>query len=111
MSGSESIGVGMRRGNGQVDCASLMVETILNSPNPEVVPNLKKGQVLAIELREASGKATLVAVTDDGETAGSVTSPIVARILECIRRGFQYVARVQKTSGGCCDVEIRPRSM
>jgi len=106
MSGSGGIGGGGPRGNDQVSCETLMTKTILSSPNPEVIPHLKKSQVLDIELRGAS----LIALTADGEIAGSITSSIMARIVECIRQGFEYVAIVENVSGGRCDVEVRPRS-
>jgi len=107
MSGGSSIGGGGGGGNDQVTCETLIVKTVLNSPNPEVVPHLREGEILSIELRGTS----LVAMTANGEIAGSITSTMMAKILECIRRGFKYVALVKKISGGHCDVEIRPSSM
>ncbi len=106
MSGGSSIGGGGGGGGGQVTCETLIVRTALNSPTPEVLPQLREGAVLSIEVRGRS----LVAVTASGEIAGSITSTMMAKILECIKQGYSYVALVKKISGGHCDVEIRPRN-
>lgn len=106
MSGGNSIGGGSLGGNEQT-CETLVVRTPLNSPNPDVVPQLRKGQVLAIELRGTS----LIVLTAGGLTAGSITSVKIAKIVECIRKGFQYVALILEIRGGHCELEVRPRSM
>ncbi len=106
MSGGGSIGGSGGGGREPISCETLFVKTALNSPNPEVLLQLREGAVLSIEVR---GRL-LVAVTASGEIAGSITSTMMAKILECIKQGYSYVAIVKKISGGHCDVEIRPRT-
>lgn len=86
----------------------LIFRTTLNSPKPAVVKKLKKDDVLEVEAKAPRGP--VIAKTATGEEAGSITSDLLLRLLECIAEGFSYVAIVRSISGGQVDVEIRPRS-
>jgi len=86
-----------------VDCIRILEKTILNSPVSEVVQNLKEGEILTVKLHGRS----LVAVTEDGRIAGALTPPLLPRIVECIGEGYEYIALIQKISGGQCNVEVR----
>jgi len=92
----------------ELDCASLYDRTILNSPVPDVLSKLKKGGVLSLTL--SSPKGPLLAVTDGGETAGSITSSKMVQLILCIEQGFRFIAIIQDIVGGRCDVLIRPES-
>jgi hypothetical protein len=105
--GGSGGGSGTGGGGGEhppgVDCTRILERTILNSPVAEVVRNLRRGDVLTVELRERS----LVAVTEDGQIAGALTPPLLPRIVECIGEGYEYIAIVQEVGGGRCGVEVR----
>ena len=96
-------------GPGGFDCALVSERTILNSPDPAVLAGLKVDDVLTVTLLDRSGRRLLAAVAADGRTAGSLTLPLLPRLLECMDQGFQYVAIVVEISGGRCIVHIRPR--
>lgn len=104
--GPGGVSTGGRGGEPELTCETLILNTVLNSPNPEVVSGLDEGDALDIKVQ---GKS-LIAVTQGGGIAGSITLPLMAKILECIRQGFEYVAIVKKIDGGRCDIEIRPRN-
>lgn len=107
MSGSGSIGGGGGAADATEDCANLFEQTTLNSPNPAVITQLKPGDILALHLQTPRGP--VIAVTDGGDTAGSITSAILARLITCLDAGHQFIALVLAVQGGACDVEIRPR--
>lgn len=106
MSGSSS-GPPSPRGSEQ-DCASLFEETVLNSPNPSVISRLKLGDVLDLQVHR-TGKAVVLLALHGTETAGSITSTLMAKIIDCIGKGFEYVAIVKSIRGGACTVQIRPK--
>src|ERR1044071_3325245 len=83
-------------GQGSPDeCSSLDVETALNSPNPDVLKILKKGDILDVVVVEtAKSRKSLVAKHANGQIAGSLTPPPLVTIVSCIEKGFQYGARV-----------------
>jgi len=90
------------------DCASLILKPTLSSPVPEVLSKLRKGQTLDVRLQGQKGPVFVE--TSDGETAGTVTGTALARLINCIREGFVFIAIVVSINGGQCIVEIRPRS-
>lgn len=90
------------------DCASIFEETVLNSPNPIVIAKLKPGDVLELQLRKR-GKTFVLLALYGTEIAGSITSALLAKIIDCIDKGFQYVALVKSIRGGACTVQIRPK--
>src|SRR5207249_1268008 len=91
------------------DCSSLVERTYLNPPIPAVASALKVGDILDVELQTGSAAPALVANTSSGATAGSLTPARLPQIIDCIQRGFSYVATVQQINGGQIKVEIRPR--
>ncbi len=106
MSGEETTTGGS--GGGQVNggCADIFVQTTLASPVPEVIKKLKPNDVLRFQLQGERGP--LLAITDQKEIAGSITSSYLARIIRCITEGYKFIAIVKSVNGGRCDIEIRP---
>lgn len=91
---------------GETDCEALFLSTTLTSPDPEVLERLEVRKVLALRLEGERGP--LLAVTESGEVAGSITGIGLARLIACVTEGFSYVAIVESIEDGRCDVEIRP---
>lgn len=89
-----------------VDPCDIVSLTNLNSPNPAVVPTLRPGDVLDVRL-QAGPPRVLQARTAAGQVAGSITSPEMPRIIDCIRQGVIFVADVVTVRGGVCQVRIR----
>ena len=107
--GGASSGGGAGGAAGTVDCTNIFQETTLASPVPEVLQRLIVNQILNLQMQPPRGP--LLAVTDQGETAGSITTTLLARLITCINDGHQYVAIVRAVNGGKCDVEIRHAGM
>lgn len=91
----------------ETDCTRISEKTVLNSPVPDVVSSLTKGEALNVKVLNGT---SLVAVTEDGDIAGALTPPLLPRIVECIEEGFEYVAIVLSVSGGECRVHVKLRS-
>lgn len=91
----------------EIDCTRISERTVLNSPAPDVVGRLTKGDLLDVKVLNGT---SLVAVTEDGDIAGALTPPLLPRIVECIDAGFEYVAIVLSVSGGECRVHVKLRS-
>lgn len=79
--------------------------TNLSSPNIAVTSALSVGSVLTIVLQESPLRVLAMSA---GNAAGSITSARLADIIECLRSGQQYAARVTQISGGAVTVEIYP---
>lgn len=84
-------------------CPILAFRTPLNSVDPKVLPKLSVGDELWVDERGG----VVLAVTDDGEIAGSITSKELSHLLDCMAAGFGYVAIVESINGGTCIVAIK----
>lgn len=81
--------------------------TNLSSPNPSVVRTLTPGDVLQVQLNP--GPPRVVEVRDaSGGIAGSITSAVLPRLVQCILRGRSYEAEVRVVRGGIVSVAVRP---
>ncbi len=89
MSGpGSSGGDGPGPGIPEIDCARISEKTVLNSPVPNVVGRLEKGDLLSVKVLNGM---SLVAVTEDGDIAGALTPPLLPRIVECIDQGLSFI--------------------
>ncbi len=102
-------GGGVGAGDEITECASLIFRTTLNSPDPTVLNDLAENDVLSVR-RTGPGNRRIVAVTEQGATAGSITHGKQVDLLRCLEDGVPFVARVERVSGGACDVQVRPKA-
>lgn len=103
MSGGDSTGGGVQID--VFDCARFFESAVLNSPKPGVLAKLTAEQELQLVLLE---NKSLVAVTSEGEVAGSITTASLVQIKKCMDQGYKYIALVKKVEGGRCEVLLRP---
>jgi|RifCSPlowO2_12_1023861.scaffolds.fasta_scaffold00681_11 hypothetical protein len=75
-------------------CESLVIDTLLASPQPEVVSLINPGDVLDVRLARSAGGEQVVEVAFHGQFAGGLASPAISRLRECIEGGTLYQARV-----------------
>lgn len=91
------------------DCAKLSEVTTLNSPDKDVLKNVKKNDELEIRLRP-SGKSVIVEALHQEQVAGTITSSIIQRLAECIEKNYKYVAEViEDVKGGVCKVRVHSK--
>lgn len=105
MSGSGG-GGSFGSGGSTGDC-NIVVTVPLNSPKPAVVAGIKVNDVLDVDLDPS--QSTVVAKTKGGATAGSLTPPQLADLIDCLKKGKKYKATVLKVKNGLVEVEIRPK--
>jgi hypothetical protein len=80
--------------------------TAINSPNRAVIGALRVGDRLHVELIPGPPRR-LVLVTDDGQVAGSITSPSLPQLVACIGSGTTYQAEVLSVRGAICQVRVQ----
>lgn len=101
MSGSSGFSFG---GSTALECDKISIRTQLASPDPDVVKELGKGDILQIVLATATGP--LQAVTNDGAIAGAILTSDPGMLIGCMNDGNKYQARVLDVDGGDCEVLI-----
>lgn len=92
-------------------CERLTFRTVLNSPVPETIERIshaigRAGPVLLDIQIERRGTLRMAVAFFEGQRAGAITSDALARLLECIERDFEYVARVENISGARVEVQV-----
>jgi hypothetical protein len=91
------------------DPCNITETTTLNSPNRTIVASLRAGDTLAVVF-QAGPPQRLVAEQSPGVVAGSITSPSMLQIIQCITQGgHAYVAEVLSIRGAICQVRVRPQ--
>ena len=103
MSGSSGGGGGVYASDDS-PCESIVVDTVLNSPNPAAA--IKKGDKLRVQI-QAGSVPLAVCVIDSGAVAGSLTFGVVRRLIKCMEEGHTYVAEVTAVDGGRHAVRIK----
>lgn len=107
MSGSGGGGYGGGFATDEVACDRLAFDTQLSSPKAAVVAQISIGELLSVTL-EQQGAVQVVVIKRGNDVAGGITSPKMARLLECIRLGTRYQATVTAKSDGQVSVRISP---
>ncbi len=82
--------------------------TTLNSVNRNVIAGIRPNDHLAVVFQPGPPQR-LVAQTSAGVTAGSITSPSMLQIIQCIQAGHDYDAVVLSVRGAQCQVRIEPK--
>ena len=86
-------------------CESLVIDTQLSSPKPEVVDRIKINDQLLITA-QLSGGTTVIVAMYYGEIAGGLASPDTGRLRTCLENGTQYVAKVTAKNDGQVRVRV-----
>jgi hypothetical protein len=94
-------------GGAPSDDCDIRERTRLNSPDRTVLSSMRIGDVLRLRL-ENGPPVVLLADDARGRPAGSITSPMLPQIVQCMRRGRTYEAEVQALNGAICEIQIRP---
>lgn len=85
-------------------CEDLVIRTQLASPDPEVLSNVRAGDILSVHLLSAVGP--IQAMTNEGRIAGAILTANPTQLINCINGGTVYQAKVQGINGGDCQVII-----
>lgn len=91
------------------DPCNIIETTTLNSPVAAVIATLRAGDLLAVVFQPGPPQR-LVAEQSPGVIAGSITSPSMLQIIQCIRNeGVEYQAEVISVKGAICQIRIQPK--
>jgi hypothetical protein len=102
-------GSGGGGGGATPDPCNIKERTTLNSVNRTAISGLREGDRLKVVF-EAGPPQRLVAMTAANAVAGSITSPSMPQIIQCITQGgVEYEAEVLSVRGAVCQVQVQPR--
>jgi hypothetical protein len=108
MSGSSN-GFSGDGGGHNLACEDLVIVTQLASPKARVLQLFTAGSTLQIQEQESpQGQPLIVALFND-EVAGSIITPLIFKLLNCIRSGTFYIADVISNNGGQVKIRISAR--
>lgn len=86
-------------------CERIAFRATINSPQPNIVPNLQPGNILVVRL-QTTPTITVIAELS-GVVVGTLTGTRVNELVNCIQNGYQYQATVFSVVGGKCTVDVR----
>ena len=89
---------------GSADCSRTTIRTQLFSPDPKVLKKIAVGDQLEIQLIKPVGPCVAVY---KGNIAGTIISKDLMQLINCIKKGFVFIAVVRSVSGGACAVTIK----
>lgn len=89
------------------NCEDLKQHSTLTGPEPENVESLSIGELLEIKLITKGNREILVVEDEDGNEIGTLTHSGRENLIECINKGYIYVAEIWNIDGGSVDVNIR----
>jgi hypothetical protein len=84
-------------------CLRLEITTNLATVNIDVLSKTQEGDVLPVSVQGADGP---VVVLNDGDILGSILSRFQVKLINCINKGTEYEALVEKIDGAICQVKI-----
>lgn len=90
-------------------CDEIAEKTVLNSPVPAVLDELKKGDVLKLRVQTTANAKTVRAYWGQ-KVAGSITFANLRTLINCLEDGHTYTATVVEIRSGRCEVLIEPES-
>lgn len=92
-------------GGNESDPCDIVEITNLNSVDATVLATLALGAVLDVVY--VAGPPARLLAQSSGATLGSITSPHMPQLVQCITQGHAYEAEILLIRGGICQVEIR----
>ncbi len=101
-------GKGSDGGGTGAGACNIVERTKINSPDPTVRATLRQNDILDVDY-DAGPPKRLLARTTSGSTLGSITSPSMPQLIQCIISGYRYEAVVLAISGGMIEVQVQPR--
>jgi len=85
------------------DCGSISFNIDINSPQEHAMEGLEAQDKLDVVL---SNNMVVVVRQDTGDMLGSINWSSIARLIECLGDGFEYVAVVRAIQDGLIKVHI-----
>jgi hypothetical protein len=89
----------------QQPCERLNFKTVLSSPDPAVIAGLAPKDKLDIVLDTSGGRKKVLALRD-AKIAGSITSDMLPQLIQCLEKGFPFIAEVLSAKAGRVEVHV-----
>ena len=89
-----------------LDCGNISFNTDINSPNQLAIDGLNVQDKLNVELRD---NKVVVIRQDTNDILGSINWSSIARLIQCLREDFEFVAVIQSIQDGLIKVHISAR--
>ncbi|TLP35517.1 hypothetical protein [Arcobacter arenosus] len=83
-------------------CSKLKGSTKVISPTMTYFSTVKIGEILKVELDEDM----IVLVNKSNDQVGGINPPWVIDLIECIKQGNKYIAKIMKINGAAIDVFV-----
>ena len=103
MSGSNGNGYVPPQGT-KFDCETTIIKTYVSSIDLNVLAKLRINEILEVRIGE---NESIVLEDGDGEILGAILHSSTADILNCIKAGASYIARIIIINTPACQVEIK----
>ena len=87
----------------EMNCGSISFNTDINSPQENTLAGLEVRQQLNVRLSDG---VVVVVRTDTGDIVGSINWSSIAKLIECLSDGYEYVALIRDIQGGLIKVHI-----
>lgn len=87
---------------------NIVERTKVNSPDRTVAATVRKNDVLEVEYDQGPPKRLLVR-TSSRSILGSITSPSMPQIIQCIISGHAYEALILSIAGGMIEIQVQPK--
>jgi len=91
-------------GKKQSNCELLTINSVVTSPKPNVVSQLKTGDIVDIAVSPTSSYSVVVALFQ-GSELGSLMSGAES-LLDCIEQGYLFQGKVTRIHNGRVDLHI-----
>lgn len=88
-----------------IDCRSLVIRTQLLSPDPKILPSLKKGDKLTVALAGTNGPCV---VNYKNKFVGTIIHRQLLQLISCLNQGVRFEATIREVYEGSCLVTIKP---
>lgn len=86
-----------------LDCENISFNTDINSPNQQAMEGLNVQDRLSVELRD---NRVAVIRQDTDDILGSINWSSIAKLIECLHDGFEFVAVIRSIEDGLIKVHI-----
>ena len=103
-SGGNSFGGGGNWGPPEIACESLRFRTVVVSPDLAVLSKLNEMDILDVSLN--SEDRSIQVITKNKDTLGDLLPSQLGKLVQCIKNGTSYKAKIQSIQSPRCEVEV-----
>lgn len=88
-------------------CRDLVISSQLIAPNYTVLQQVNEGDFLTLHLQSPKGP---VLTRFGNEIVGTVMTKEIVRLIQCLGKGEEFLAKVRTIEGGLCAITIKSKA-